>query len=77
MSEVKPKATKEVVKENIENLSTYELEYDRGKMKERTVIALKAKLVELFKSEKISPKEMKFFVKILKLQTLAYKLCQL
>lgn len=61
-----PKVKKEVQKDNIENLSKYELEYDRGQMKERTVIAIKTKLSELFRSEKITPKERNFFVKILK-----------
>ena len=60
---VKEKAV--VAKDTIEGIEILEREYDRGKMPERKVLGLKAKLVELYRGKIISKGEMRLFMKIL------------
>lgn len=54
-----------VAKDTIEGIELLEREYDRGKMPERKVLGLKAKLVELYRGKAISKNEMRLFMKIL------------
>lgn len=66
MSDDKDKKPKKEVVENIKDLAKLESEFVSGRMKERSVLALKAKLNELYSEDKIAPKELSLFVKVLK-----------
>lgn len=68
--ETKAKETSAEGKGNIENLASLAKEFETNRMEPRKVVALRSKLIELFKSEKITEQEQKLMETILKRERL-------